>query len=127
MPGTRHTPAGRVGAEGMGQGSEGGLQLEGSTEVAVCVCVFGALPMIPVMPVQGTEPRGHLLDQLFPRVVGHGGGCLAFKGLGEPHSPTSHPMGVELCLCGRTRGSPQMQTGSQGTGALRESTCGVPE
>ena len=76
MPGTRHTPAGRVGAEGMGQGSEGGLQLEGSTEVdvcvcvCVCVCVFGALPVIPVMPVQGIEPRGHLLDPLLPQSCG---------------------------------------------------------
>ena len=44
MPGTRHTLAGRVGAEGKGQGSEGGLQLEGSAKGAVCVCVCDCSP-----------------------------------------------------------------------------------
>ena len=97
MPGTRHTPAGRVGAEGKGQGSEGGLRLEGSAEgcgcVCVCVCVCVSSAHDPTHTCARHCAKEAPLGPPVLPVSSHGGGLPGIQGAGSTTFPNQSPRG----------------------------------
>ena len=122
MPGTRHTPARRVGAEGKGQGSEGGLQLEGSVEgavvcVCVCVCVcLGPCPRSHSRLRRALYQGGASLTPCAPRVVSQWGGLPGIQGAGSTTLP-NQPCGGGATSLWADPEQPRTQTGEPEKGS----------